>query len=97
MQPVRIGGGVKAPVRLDSLMPAYPELARRVGATGIVIMECIIDTGGRVTNVRVLRGHPLLDAAAVDAVYQWRYQPGTLNGIAVPVIMTVTVNYKMPR
>ena len=37
------------------------------------------------------------DATAVDTVYRWRYRPATLNGIEVPVVMTVTVNFKLPR
>jgi hypothetical protein len=45
--------------------------------------------------ILVLRGIPLLDAAAVDAVRQWEYTPTLLNGVPVPVIMTVTVNFKL--
>jgi len=44
-----------------------------------------------VATIRVIRGHPLLDQAAVDAVRQWRYEPTYLNGVAVPVIATATV------
>jgi protein TonB len=48
-----------------------------------------------VTDVRVLRGLPLLDRAAIEAVRQWVYTPTLLNGVPVPVIMTVTVNFKL--
>jgi protein TonB len=48
-----------------------------------------------VTDVKVLRGFPLLDAAAIEAVKQWVYTPTLLNGVPVPVIMTVTVNFRL--
>jgi protein TonB len=48
-----------------------------------------------VTNASILRGHPLLNQAALDAVKQWVFKPTTLNGIPTPIIMTVTVNFTM--
>ena len=50
---------------------------------------------GNVTNVRVLRSIPLLDQAAIDAVKQWKYEPTLLNGVPVPIVMTVTVNFAL--
>jgi protein TonB len=55
----------------------------------------VLDTSGRVENVRILRSIPLLDQAAIDAVRQWRYTPTQLNGRPVPVVMTVTVNFML--
>ena len=46
-------------------------------------------------DVKVLRGLPLLDQAAIEAVRQWVYTPTLLNGEPVPVMMTVTVNFKL--
>ena len=48
-------------------------------------------------NARVLRSVPLLDQAALDAVRQWQYTPTMLNGVPVPVIMTVTVTFTLSR
>ena len=42
---------------------------------GVVILECTISPQGKVTDVKVLRGIPLLDAAAIEAVKQWVYTP----------------------
>jgi protein TonB len=60
-----------------------------------VIVEATISPQGKVTNARVLRGVPLLNDAALDAVRQWEYTPTMLNGVPVPVIMTVTVNFTL--
>jgi protein TonB len=62
---------------------------------GVVILECTIGRDGRITDVKVLRGIPLLDAAAVDAVKQWVYEPTLVNGVPARVIMTVTVSFKL--
>ncbi len=60
-----------------------------------MILECSISAEGRVTDVKVMRGSPLLDQAAIDAVRQWVYTPTLLNGTPVPLVMTVTVNFKL--
>jgi protein TonB len=92
---VRVGGQIKEPKILKRVNPEYPEIARQARVRGIVILECTISPQGKVTDVRVLRGIPLLDAAAIDAVRQWEYTPTLINGVPVPVIMTVTVNFSL--
>jgi protein TonB len=62
---------------------------------GRVLIECVIDTGGRVAEARVVSGTPLLDQAALDAVRQWRYRPTLLDGVPVAVQMTVTVHFRL--
>ena len=64
---------------------------------GVVIMEVRIDERGMVSDVRTLRSIPLLDQAAIDAVKQWQYTPTLMNGVAVPVRMTVTVNFTLAQ
>jgi len=93
--PVRVGGNVDAPVRTTYTAPTYPPLAQAARVDGTVILEATIDAQGVVQDVRVLRSVPLLDAAAIEAVRQWRYRPTRLNGQAVPVIMTVTVTFSL--
>ena len=94
---VRIGRGIEAPVKLRDVKPDYPELALLTRVEGVVIVECRVDESGRVADARVLRGHPLLDAAALDAIRQWRYRPTLLNGNPVSVVMTVTVRFQLRR
>jgi TonB family protein len=93
--PVRVGGPIGAPVKVKDLAPVYPPEAQRAGLSGVVILEAVIGEDGKVRSTRVLRSIPELDQAAIDAVQQWEYTPTMLNGMAVPVIMTVTVNFAM--
>jgi periplasmic protein TonB len=93
--PVRVGGKIKEPKKLKNVAPEYPDIAKQARVQGVVVLEAIIDPSGRVDNVRVLRGIPLLNEAAVNAVRRWVYSPTLLNGVPVPVIMTVTVNFTL--
>jgi protein TonB len=92
---VRIGGQIAQPRIIRKVEPVYPDLAiqSRIGA--LVILEAEVDTRGHVKNVKVLRGHPLFDEAAMVAVKQWRYQPLLLNGEPTGFILTVTVNFNL--
>jgi len=94
-EPVRVGGSVRTPLKIRDAQPAYPPLAIAARIGGSVILEATIGADGRVTNLRVLRSIPLLDQAALDAVRQWEYTPTMLNGVPVPVIMTVTVTFTL--
>lgn len=97
VKPVRPGGEIDFPVRVTYVAPVYPDLARMAGVTAVVVLECTIDPRGHVADVRVVAGHPLLNDAAVAAVRQWRYTPTRLNGVPVPVLMTVTVRFLQHR
>jgi protein TonB len=95
--PVRLHSGIEAPRKIVDVAPAYPVLARTAGIQGIVILEVVIDDRGAVMSSRVLRSVALLDQAALDAVNRWRFEPARLNGEAIPVVMTVTVNFRLDR
>jgi protein TonB len=63
-----------------------------------VILDAVISPTGCIRSVRVGRSvAPDLDAAAMIAVGQWRYTPTLLHGKPVPVLMTVTVNFRLSR
>lgn len=95
--PLHVGGQIHPPTKLRHVNPEYPDLARRASIQGQVVLECLIDATGRITDVRVLSGHPVLAPAAVSAVSQWLYSPTRLNGVAVPVFLTVTVRFSLGR
>jgi TonB family protein len=92
--PVRVGGNIRTPVKIAGAAPLWPAPARQAGIGGVVLVEITIGPDGGIKDARILRSIPLLDQAALDAVRQWRYEPTLLNGMPVPVIMTVTVNFQ---
>jgi protein TonB len=94
-KPVRLHSGMREPQKIVDVKPIYPPLAQAAHREGLVILEAVIDAKGVVESVRVLKGVQMLDDAAVAAVRQWRFTPALLNGEPVPVVMTVTVNFKL--
>ncbi len=94
-RPVRVGAAIKEPRKLRNVSPVYPPDAVRARVQGAVVLECTISPAGKIAHVRPLQGPPLLRDAAVAAVEQWEYEPTLLNGVAVPVIVTVTVNFTL--
>ena len=94
-QPIRVGGNIRPPTKTHDVRPVYPDEALQARITGVVILEAIIGVDGSVTDAKVLQSIPILDAAAVDAVKQWRFEPTYLNGVPVPVLMTVTVSFNL--
>jgi TonB family protein len=90
---VRVGGSVRPPKKIFDVQPVRPELAVSANVRGIVILEVTIDVDGIVRGARVLRSIPMLDAAALEAVWQWRFEPTMIGGKAVPVVMTVTATF----
>lgn len=94
-QALRVGGSVPPPVKIKDVRPIYPAEAQQARVSGVVIIEARIDQWGNVTDARVIRSIEMLDEAARDAVLQWKFTPTQLNGVAVPIIMTVTVNFTL--
>ena len=63
---------------------------------GPVSVKAEIDKSGKPSSIKILSGHPILAAAVLDAVKQWRWKPLKLNGVAVEAETTITVNFE-PR
>jgi TonB family protein len=74
--------------------PTYPSIARSQGVQGRVRLEVTVSKDGKVELVRVLQGHPLLSAAAEEAVKQWRYSPTLLDGQPVAVVTNVDIEFR---
>jgi protein TonB len=91
-----VGGNVTAPVVLHRVEPLYPPLAVRAHMSGRVVLECTIDRGGRIREVRVIRStFGAFEAAAIEAVRQWTFAPGRLNGQPVDTLFELTVNFAL--
>jgi TonB family protein len=87
---VRVGGQIRQPAKLYHVPPVYPEGS----PAGVVIMQAVIGPEGYVTETKVLRSpSAALEQSAIDAVRQWVFEPTLLNCVAVPVRMTVTVQF----
>jgi TonB family protein len=93
--PIRVGGNIAPPTKIRDVRPVYPQEAQIARVQGVVIIEAVIDSTGRVRDARILRSIPILDQAAVDAVLQWEFTPTIVDGIPRAVIMTVTVNFTL--
>ena len=94
-EPMRVGGDIRQPEKVRHVAPVYPQIAQSNGVQGTVILDAVIGENGRVREVRILRSIPLLDRAAMDAVRQWQFTPALLNNVPVPVVMTVTVTFRL--
>jgi protein TonB len=75
--------------------PVYPDLARQARLGAFIILEATVDANGHVREVTILRGAPLFDEPARDAVRQWVYRPLLLNGVPTPFILTVTLKFSI--
>lgn len=94
---LKVGDAVKAPKRLVNAAPTYPQEAIDAKVQGAVVLDVLIDADGVPSDVQVVQGIPQLDAAAIEAVKKWRYEPTLLNGKPVPVAMTVTLNFSLDQ
>jgi TonB family protein len=95
-QRITIGGNVQESKLVNRTPPVYPELALQARLSGVVHLQAIIGKDGRIVDLKVIGGHPLLVPAALDAVRQWVYQPTLLNGTPVEVVTQVDVNFTLP-
>ncbi len=92
---VRVGGNVQLPVPIERTEPVYPEIARKARIGGTVEIEGVIGTDGRLHELRVLSGNPLLVPAAMDAVRHLVYLPGRLNGEPVEIVTPIKVTFTL--
>ena len=96
---VRVGGRIGPPKKLHDVRSRYPASMRAAGLEGRVALEAIIGRDGSVQSARVVSGlvHPDLAQAAIDAVRQWRFEPTTLNGTPVEVVMNVALTFELEK
>lgn len=90
-----VGGDVKSAKLIGSVPPVYPALAKNQHVSGDVRIDALIDATGHVTTMKIVSGPTLLHQAAMDALRQWKYQPASLNGSAVPMHLTVTIQFRL--
>lgn len=92
----KVGGGISAPQAISSPDPDYTEEARLAKKQGTCVLWMIVDATGHPRDIKVVRGLGLgLDAKAVEAVRQWRFQPSLKDGKPVDVEISVEVEFHL--
>ena len=92
----KVGGGISAPQAISAPDPDYTEEARRAKKQGTCVLWMIVDAAGRPRDIKVVHGLGLgLDAKAVEAVRQWRFQPALKDGRPVDVEISVEVEFHL--
>jgi TonB family protein len=92
------GPGITNPVVVSEKKPAYTAAAMRQRIQGSVVLEAVIDTEGKPTNIRVAQSLDStygLDANAVKALESWRFKPATREGKPVPVQVSVELTFRL--
>ncbi|MDP9339184.1 MAG: TonB family protein [Acidobacteriota bacterium] len=93
--PLPVGGAVKAARLISSVAPQYPSIARSQRIAGDVKIDALVDVTGQVAGMKIISGPVLLQQPAMDALRRWKYEPAQLNGKAVPMHLTVTIQFKL--
>jgi protein TonB len=92
----RVGAGISAPTATYSPDPDYTEEARRAKKQGTCVLWLIVDSSGHPRDIRVMRGLGFgLDAKAMEAVKQWKFQPALKDGKPVDVQISVEVEFHL--
>jgi TonB family protein len=89
-------GKIEPPRLLSSAPPVYPALAQSSNIAGDVVINALIDSTGKVTDMNVISGPILLRESAMETVRTWKYSPARADGQSVPAHLQVTVRY-VPR
>lgn len=92
----RVGGGVTSPRIIYAPDPEFSEEARKAKYQGVVVLWAIVGTDGRTHDIRVVRSLGLgLDEKAIEAIRQWRFEPGRKEGVSVAVQVSVEVTFRL--
>jgi len=94
-EPLRIGGKIEQPKQLYRTEPIYPHIAKSARVQGVVEIEAMISEAGRLEEIKVVSGHPLLNDAAVECVRKWKYEPGRLNGQIIEMPIKILVRFQL--
>jgi protein TonB len=93
--PLRISSDLSEGMLLAPIRPVYPAIARAAGVQGSVVVEAVISKTGTIESLHVVSGSMMLQNAALEAIREARYRPYRLNGEAVEVQTTITVNFRI--
>jgi TonB family protein len=92
---IRVSQSVMQGLLIKKVTAAYPPLARQARIQGTVVLTAVINANGDIENLRVVSGHPMLVPGAIAAVKQWKFKSYFLNGQAMKVETTITVDFSL--
>ncbi|MBU1231405.1 MAG: TonB family protein [Proteobacteria bacterium] len=86
-----------SPLAVHTPPPVYPRHAQRRGLQGKTLLNVLVDSTGKVVQVQVASssGHAILDQSAVQAVWSWLFRPGSKDGLAAQMWVTVPVRFQL--
>jgi general secretion pathway protein A len=94
--PFSVGGQVKQPELLSSVLPEYPPVARQWRVEGDVVVNFVVEESGNVSDINIVSGPMMVRQAALKALRSWKYKPAQLNGQPTAVKMQVTIRFRLP-
>lgn len=83
------------PVPRAKAMPAYPDDARKQGIEALVVVKFVVEEDGQITDVKIVKGHPLFDDVVLAAVRSWTFEPATLDGKPVRMARMVKIPFRL--
>jgi periplasmic protein TonB len=90
------GPGITLPSVIKEVKPDYPREAMDAGVQGDVVMACVVSRDGRPGEITIERSlEPRLDDAAVAALKQWEFKPGTKDGEPVAVRVRILMTFRV--
>ena len=96
IEPVNLPESAALELLTQPVEPQYPATAKATGQRGSVVLQVVVGRNGAVQDVKFLQGSLMFARVAIDAVRQWHFKPYSLNGRAVSVQTTITLNFKPP-
>ena len=94
--PYKIGGDVLAPKLIQKVEPSYTDQARDAKIDGSVVLRVVVNESGKTENIQIVKSLDAgLDQNAINAVEQWRFAPGTKQGVAVAILANVEVKFRL--
>jgi TonB family protein len=91
-----VGNGVTPPALTYSVDAEFTQKAKQAKYQGVSVVQCVVDTHGMPQHVHTVRKLKMgLDEKAIEAVRQYRFKPGTLDGKPVSVAITIEVNFHL--
>lgn len=93
-----VGANVKSAVVIHRVQPKYPRLAIAGGINGHVVIHCVIDKHGRMRDPQIMRStNPIFNQSALEALSQWRFVAGSMNGQPVDTYFDLTIHFEVRR